>query len=75
MRINNSVNEFTRMPKIVIINIDANGINIQEKNIKCALPGNEVLDRFKVEAFAFKEKNLQNLFKVFILQANMIHLI
>lgn len=57
VRINNSLNELSRMPKVVIIDIGDN-IKITEMNLKCALPGDEVLDRTKVQAMAFREKKL-----------------
>ncbi|MCR4430581.1 MAG: metallophosphoesterase [Tepidanaerobacteraceae bacterium] len=57
VRINNSINELSRMPKVIIIDITEK-IKIDEINLKCALPGEEVLDRTKVQAMAFKEKKL-----------------
>ncbi|HHW02789.1 MAG TPA: metallophosphoesterase [Thermoanaerobacterales bacterium] len=57
VRINNSINELLRMPKIIIIDINEH-ISISEKYLNCALPGEEVLDRSKVEALAFREKKL-----------------
>lgn len=58
VRINNSLNELTRKPKVVIIDISSTGILVNEVELKSALPGSEVLDRTKVEASAFKEKKL-----------------
>ncbi|AYO30532.1 MAG: repair protein SbcD/Mre11 [Thermoanaerobacteraceae bacterium] len=57
VRINNSMNELLRMPKVIIIDINEN-IDIIETNLNCALPGDEVLDRTKVQALAFREKKL-----------------
>lgn len=58
VRINNSINELTRKPKIVIIDISSEGILVDEIELKSALPGNEVLDRTKVETLAFRKKKL-----------------
>lgn len=58
VRINNSLNELTRKPKIVIIDINSEGIFVKEVELESALPGDEVLDRSKVEASEFKEKKL-----------------
>lgn len=56
-RINNSIAELSRNPKVYLIDIE-DEIHIQEIFLKSALPGLEVLDRSKVEALAFKEKKL-----------------
>lgn len=58
VRINNSMNEFLRMPKIYIINIENKDLSIEEIPLKCAQQGDKVLDRSKIEAFSFKEKKL-----------------
>lgn len=58
VRINNSINELLRMPKVVLFEIKESGINIEEITLKTALPGHEVLDRSKLEAMSFKEKKL-----------------
>ena len=57
VRINNSLNEFLRMPKIVIMDLK-DDITIKEVPIKSALSGEDVLDRSRVEALAFREKKL-----------------
>lgn len=57
VRINNSVNELLRIPKVVIMDINED-IKITEIKLKSALPGDKVLDRSKVEALAFREKKL-----------------
>lgn len=57
VRINNSLNEFLRMPKVVILNLE-DEIKIEEIYLTKALPGEEVLDRTKVEALSFREKKL-----------------
>jgi len=57
VRINNSLNELLRMPKVVLLDLQ-NEIKIQELYLKRALPGEEVLDRTKVETMAFRERKL-----------------
>lgn len=57
VRINNSLNEFLRMPKVIILNLE-DEINIEEIHLTNALPGEDVLDRSRVEALSFREKKL-----------------
>jgi len=57
VRINNSLNEFFRMPKVVLLDLKDN-IKIEEVSLKKALPGDEVLDRSKVESMVFRERKL-----------------
>lgn len=58
VRINNSVNELLRMPKVVVFDIQKSGINVKEVMLKSALPGHQVLDRSRLEAMSFKERKL-----------------
>lgn len=57
VRINNSLNEFLRMPKVILLDLE-DEIKIEELYLKKALPGEDVLDRTKVETMAFREKKL-----------------
>jgi len=57
VRINNSLNEFLRMPKVILLELE-DSIIIREIYLKSALPGEEVLDRTKVESMAFRERKL-----------------
>jgi len=57
VRINNSLGEFSRRPKVVIIDIEDN-IKITELPLKSCQPGEDVLDRSKIEATSFREKKL-----------------
>ncbi|HHV19600.1 MAG TPA: metallophosphoesterase [Thermoanaerobacterales bacterium] len=57
VRINNSLNEFLRMPKVIILNLK-DEIKIEEIYLTNALSGEEVLDRSRVEAMSFREKKL-----------------
>lgn len=57
VRINNSLSELSRKPKVVMIDI-RESIKISEIHLKQCLPGEEVLDRTKVEALSFREKKL-----------------
>jgi len=58
VRINNSLSELSRRPKVIIIEINETGINLKEVEIKSAMPGEEIFDRSKIEAIAFREKKL-----------------
>lgn len=58
VRINNSLNELTRKPRVALIDINIKGIVINEIKLESALPGHEVLDRSKVEASEFRERKL-----------------
>lgn len=48
VRITNAIGEINRIPKVVIIDLSG-GINIYERGLKSAAPGNEVLDRRQLE--------------------------
>jgi DNA repair exonuclease SbcCD nuclease subunit len=48
VRITNAIGEINRIPKVVIIEL-GDGINIYERELKSAAPGNEVLDRRQLE--------------------------
>jgi len=58
VRINNSLSELSRHPKVVIIDINECGINLKEIEIKSAMPGEKIFDRSKIEAMAFRERKL-----------------
>lgn len=58
VRINNTLSEINRRPKFLEINLDENGINIEERFIKCAKPGDEVLDRKVLMENQYKEERL-----------------
>ena len=45
------------MPKVILLDLEK-GIKIKEVYLKSALPGEEVLDRSKVESMAFRERKL-----------------
>lgn len=57
VRINNSLNEFLRIPKVIIITL-GDEITIKEICLTHALAGEDVLDRSRVEAMSFREKKL-----------------
>lgn len=57
MRVSNSISEMSRVPKFVIIELD-DGISIREVPIKCALPGEEVLNRDYIEINEFKAERM-----------------
>lgn len=59
VRINNSISELSRKPKVVILTIE-DEMKVEEIPLKSALPGEEILDRSKVEALAFREKKLSD---------------
>ncbi|MDP4181379.1 MAG: metallophosphoesterase [Bacillota bacterium] len=48
VRITNAIGEINRTPKVVIIDIE-NNIKIYERELKCASPGEEILDRKQLE--------------------------
>ncbi|TYQ13311.1 UNVERIFIED_CONTAM: DNA repair exonuclease SbcCD nuclease subunit [Acetivibrio alkalicellulosi] len=56
VRISNSLAEINRMPKVVYIELGEK-IHLEEIELKCALPGEEVLDREKIEIS--KDRNLK----------------
>jgi predicted phosphodiesterase len=57
VRINNSLNEFLRMPKVILLDLE-DDVRIEEIYLNKALPGEDVLDRSKVESMAFRERKL-----------------
>lgn len=57
VRINNSLSEFFRKPKVILIDLNE-GLKITEIPLKTCQPGDDVLDRSKVEAISFREKKL-----------------
>lgn len=57
VRINNSVNELLRMPKVILLDLE-DEIKIKEHYLETALPGEDVLDRTKLETLAFRERKL-----------------
>lgn len=58
VRINNSISELSRRPKVVLIDINESGINLKEVEVKSAPPGEDVFDRSKIEVLAFRERKL-----------------
>lgn len=57
VRIDSSLIEISRMPKVSFIKIEKD-IIIENITLKSALPGYEILDRTKLEEMEFKEKKL-----------------
>ncbi|HHV27294.1 metallophosphoesterase [Anaerosalibacter bizertensis] len=57
IRITNSLREIERTPEVVLIEID-NNIDIKLIPLETALPGEEILDREKIETFIFKNEKL-----------------
>lgn len=53
IRISNSLTEIKRKPKVNIITLD-DEIKIEDRYLKCAKPGEEVLDRTEMERHQFK---------------------
>jgi DNA repair protein SbcD/Mre11 len=49
VRVANSLWEIKRMPKVVYIEFDAGRMNVREIELKCAQPGEDVLDRLELE--------------------------
>lgn len=58
VRITNSVAEIKRRPKFLEIDLDEDGINLEERYFKCAKPGEEVLDRKVIEESQLREERL-----------------
>jgi len=56
VRISSSLTELERKPEVVYLEFNENGIHIEEIELKTARPGDEVLDREKLEAA--KDRNL-----------------
>lgn len=50
VRVSNSIAEIKRRPKVVFVELGDNGAEVREIELKTALPGDEVLDREKLEA-------------------------
>ena len=59
VRISNSLSEFKRKPKIVILEL-TDEINVREINLKTALPAEEVLDRSEIEHHKFKTQQFND---------------
>lgn len=57
VRITNSLGEIKRKPQVAIINLDES-INIEMIQLKSAKPGEEVLDRTKIENSSFKSDRI-----------------
>lgn len=57
VRINNSLAEISRVPKVVLLEFTAGkGMVVQEVELKRALPGDQVLDRKQIELLAARER-------------------
>ncbi|MCX7749770.1 MAG: metallophosphoesterase family protein [Clostridia bacterium] len=48
VRVSNTLSEINRKPKVVLIELDRD-VHLSEIELKCALPGDEVLDRMQLE--------------------------
>lgn len=59
-RVNNHWSEISRMPKVVIGDIDEAGISLREVPIRCAKKGEEVLDRSFLEKAVHQEEMLHS---------------
>ncbi|MDD3840174.1 MAG: metallophosphoesterase family protein, partial [Clostridia bacterium] len=70
-RLNNNIKEVGRMPNVVMIDIDKNNINMEIIPLKTAQPGDQVLDRSKLEEIKFKEEKFAE-FKKLIRDAGHI---
>lgn len=57
VRVSSSLTEIGRRPEVVYLKLDSDGIHIEEIELKTARPGDEVLDREKLEAA--KDRNLK----------------
>ena len=58
VRITNSLAEINRKPKYIEINIDENGISLEDRYFKSAKSGEDVLDRKTLVESQFKEERL-----------------
>ncbi|MFB0972850.1 MAG: metallophosphoesterase [Neofamilia sp.] len=58
VRITNSLAEINRKPKYIAINIDENGISLEDRSFKSAKSGEDVLDRKTLVESQFKEERL-----------------
>ncbi len=57
-RVSNSLAELKRRPEIIMMDLNEKGIDIKSIQLKCAKPGEEVLDREKMENAVFKGERL-----------------
>lgn len=57
MRVSNSISEMSRVPKFVILEL-GESISIREVPIRCALPGDQVLNREYIEINEFKAERM-----------------
>lgn len=57
VRISNTIREISRKPKVILLDLD-DEINISEIFLKSAKPGNEVLDRKKLEESAYQSERI-----------------
>ena len=58
VRITNSIAEINRKPKFLVINIDKKGITVEDRYLKSAKLGEDVLDRKTLVESQFKEERL-----------------
>lgn len=58
VRIKNRVQEITRKPKFIVIDIDKDRTDLKDVYLKSARPGNEVLDRTKLKEEKYREDRL-----------------
>lgn len=63
VRVANSISEIKRMPKVVLLTFEAEGIDIREIELKCAQPGEEVLDRLELERSQDRNVRLQEFYE------------
>ncbi|MBP3951966.1 metallophosphoesterase [Bacillus suaedae] len=59
-RVNNHWSEISRMPKVIIGNVTKAGISLEERYIKCAKKGDDVLDRTFLEKAVHQEEKLHS---------------
>ena len=58
VRVNNHPLEMSRVPRVSIVDINSEGARVSFVELKCAKPGDEVLDRAKVEEEEFRAARL-----------------
>lgn len=58
MRLSNSLSEIKRRPKFLLINIDKEGIKIEDRFLKTAKSGDQVLDRTLTEEDQFRQDRM-----------------
>lgn len=58
VRVNNHPLEIGRIPRIAIVDVDPGRVGVSFVDLKCARPGDEVLDRSKVEEEEFRAARL-----------------